>query len=187
MAGVDPSRFEAISGGVAPFGVTKPSYCAMVVLIQLVLLPMHDMDADMNYDPTDDWVEDCKGADPMDYPSFFDCMFELADMWVDNVSAAEYTKLLMDLLKGRRAGAPGAENLKRGPPETDANDSRLLDGFGYQGPPEKDANDSKSTGPITGQVEKPSKGKGFLTALGIRAPLRRTQMTPSRRHPFQIK
>ena len=46
-----------------------------------VLLPRFDMDADPEYDPEEDWLDDNKGEDSMAYPNFFDAMFELADMW----------------------------------------------------------------------------------------------------------
>ena len=50
------------------------------------------------YDPEEDWLDDNKGKEQMDYPDFFDAMFELADMWCQNVNAAEYADLLNQLL-----------------------------------------------------------------------------------------
>ena len=34
-----------------------------------------------SYDPEEDWLDDNKGKPQMDFPDFFDAMFELADMW----------------------------------------------------------------------------------------------------------
>ena len=34
-----------------------------------------------SYDPEEDWLDDNKGEPQMDFPDFFDAMFELADMW----------------------------------------------------------------------------------------------------------
>ena len=85
-----------------PLMLSKPVYSAMVVIVQLVrrarwiktcylshvifasfqvLLPRFGMDGDVEYDPEEDWLDDNKGKDHMDYPDFFDAMFELADMW----------------------------------------------------------------------------------------------------------
>ena len=50
----------------------------MVVIVQMVLLPRFRMQGDINYDPEEDWLDDNKGMDQMDYPNFFDAMFELA-------------------------------------------------------------------------------------------------------------
>ena len=55
--------------------------CLDVPLLFQVLLPRFGMDGDMEYDPEEDWLDDNKGKDLMDYPDFFDAMFELADMW----------------------------------------------------------------------------------------------------------
>jgi hypothetical protein len=37
------------------------------------------MEADIGYDPGEDWEGDSRGRPMMDFPSFFDAMFELAD------------------------------------------------------------------------------------------------------------
>ena len=34
----------------------------------------------------------------MDFPDFFDAMFELADVWCEKISAENYAALLIDLL-----------------------------------------------------------------------------------------
>jgi len=44
-----------------------------------VLLPRFNMEADIGYDPGEDWEGDSRGRPMMDFPSFFDAMFELAD------------------------------------------------------------------------------------------------------------
>ena len=57
------------------------------------------MKGDITYDPEEDWLDDNKGKPQMDYPDFFDAMFELADMWCEVVSAVEYARLLSRLLE----------------------------------------------------------------------------------------
>ena len=57
------------------------------------------MKGDITYDPEEDWLDDNKGKPQMDYPDFFDAMFELADMWCDTVDAGDYAKLLQQLLE----------------------------------------------------------------------------------------
>ncbi|GAX74549.1 hypothetical protein CEUSTIGMA_g1999.t1 [Chlamydomonas eustigma] len=83
--------------------LSKAVYCAMVVIIQMVLLPRFKMKGDINYDPEEDWLDDNKGQDSMGFPDFFDAMFELADMWCDDVSAPSYAELLALLLKDVKA------------------------------------------------------------------------------------
>ena len=51
------------------------------------------------YDPEEDWLDDNKGKEQMDYPDFFDALFELADMWCDTVDAGDYARLLNQLLE----------------------------------------------------------------------------------------
>ena len=46
-----------------------------------VLLPRFKMKGDIMYDPEEDWLDDNKGKPQMDFPDFFDAMFELADTW----------------------------------------------------------------------------------------------------------
>ena len=57
------------------------------------------MKGDIMYDPEEDWLDDNKGKAQMEYPDFFDAMFELADMWCPDVNAADYAKLLNQLLE----------------------------------------------------------------------------------------
>ncbi|KAG1669744.1 hypothetical protein FOA52_001573 [Chlamydomonas sp. UWO 241] len=105
--------------------ITKPVYQAMVVIIQMVLLPRYAMKADPSYCPEADWLDDnkgletlrCavlwyadwlddnKGLDTMGYPNFYDALFELADMWCDTVWSGAYAKLLNGLLDDVRAHA----------------------------------------------------------------------------------
>ncbi len=42
-----------------------------------VLLPRFGLPADPHYDPRDDWLDDNKGLPYMDFPNFFDAMFEV--------------------------------------------------------------------------------------------------------------
>ncbi|GAX76045.1 hypothetical protein CEUSTIGMA_g3488.t1 [Chlamydomonas eustigma] len=83
--------------------LTKPVYCAMVVIIQMMLLPRFKMEGDIEYDPEEDWLDDNKGQDVMGYPDFFDALFELADMWCETVSAVDYATLLSKLLEDVKA------------------------------------------------------------------------------------
>eukprot|EP00198_Chlamydomonas_reinhardtii_P007981 XP_001697318.1 predicted protein [Chlamydomonas reinhardtii] len=61
---------------------------------ELVLLPRFGLPSDPDYDPAEDWLDDNKGLPYMDFPNFFDAMFELADMWSDTVAGPEYAELL---------------------------------------------------------------------------------------------
>ena len=64
------------------------------------------MEGELDYDPEEDWLDDNKGKPHMEFPEFFDAMFELADVWTDQISAKEYSSLLNDLL----ADAKSQEN-----------------------------------------------------------------------------
>ena len=50
-----------------------------------------------------DWTEDVKGAEAMDFPCFFDSIFELADIWCSGVAVDEYVTFLFLLLEVRRS------------------------------------------------------------------------------------
>ena len=63
-----------------------------------VLFPRFNMEGDPDYDPEEDWLDDNKGKPHMDFPDFFDAMFELADVWCEKISAENYAALLIDLL-----------------------------------------------------------------------------------------
>ncbi|GAX74740.1 hypothetical protein CEUSTIGMA_g2187.t1 [Chlamydomonas eustigma] len=102
--------------------LTKSVYCAMVVIIQMMLLPRFKMQGDIEYDPEEDWLDDNKGQDVMGYPDFFDALFELADMWCESVSAVDYAALLSQLL----------DDLKNNMDMWDM----LLKKFGYESPQE---------------------------------------------------
>ncbi|GAX74360.1 hypothetical protein CEUSTIGMA_g1809.t1 [Chlamydomonas eustigma] len=80
-------------------GVIKPVYCALVSVIQQLLLPRYGLEPDPDYDPESDWLEDQGDRPgPMLYPHFFDALFQLADLWVDSAVAWDYAALLADLL-----------------------------------------------------------------------------------------
>ena len=57
-------------------------------------MPRFSLKADPNYDPSEDWLDDNKGLPYMDFPNFFDALFELADMWAESTHVAEYVSLL---------------------------------------------------------------------------------------------
>ena len=42
-----------------------------------VLLPRFGLPSDPDYDPAEDWLDDNKGLPYMDFPNFFDAMFEV--------------------------------------------------------------------------------------------------------------
>ncbi|KAG2439010.1 hypothetical protein HYH02_006539 [Chlamydomonas schloesseri] len=113
--------------GAAPAAVLKvaaldrPIYSAMVVAITMVLLPRFGLKADPDYDPSEDWLDDNKGLPYMDFPNFFDAMFELADMWAEGTDVREYVELLLTTLHDvqKMDAADGAF-------------SRLLKKFGYK-------------------------------------------------------
>jgi hypothetical protein len=46
-----------------------------------------------------DWVQDAKGADSMNYEQFFHSMFELTDIWTDTAKSGDYANHLRQLLK----------------------------------------------------------------------------------------
>ena len=68
----------------------KDTYCAMAVAIQKALLPRFHLKPDPNYDPREDWECDSKGKPKMDFPDYFDAMFELADGEMDANSENGY-------------------------------------------------------------------------------------------------
>ncbi|KAG2432072.1 hypothetical protein HXX76_008999 [Chlamydomonas incerta] len=115
---------EAQGGGTAVLKVAaldRAIYSAMVVAITMVLLPRFGLKADPDYDPSEDWLDDNKGLPYMDFPNFFDAMFELADMWAEGTDVREYVELLLTTLHDVQ--------------KMDAADgtfSRLLKKFGYK-------------------------------------------------------
>ena len=79
--------------------ISRATYCAAVVLIQVVLLPMYGIKADLDYDPSEDWEQDSKGKDIMNWPDFYDALFELADLWAESRDAKEYVLILDRILE----------------------------------------------------------------------------------------
>eukprot|EP00198_Chlamydomonas_reinhardtii_P012090 XP_001701427.1 predicted protein [Chlamydomonas reinhardtii] len=125
--GVALDSGEASAGGGGGGTVLKVAaldraiYSAMVVAITMVLLPRFGLKADPDYDPSEDWLDDNKGLPYMDFPNFFDAMFELADMWAEGTDVREYVELLLTTLHDVQ--------------KMDAADgtfSRLLKKFGYK-------------------------------------------------------
>ena len=82
--------FTLVIYPVSPISILYPSFC----LPYQIMMPRFGLKVDKNFDPSDDWEGDCKGNTNMNYPDFFDAVFELADMWCDSVDAAEYAKLI---------------------------------------------------------------------------------------------
>ena len=60
------------------------------------------MQADIEYDPEEDWLDDNKGLPDMAWPNFFDALFELADMWwvMLGTSSTAHQQLMGSLLAG---------------------------------------------------------------------------------------
>lgn len=56
----------------------------------------------------EDWNTDAQGQDRMNFTQFFDCMFELADMWCDSIDGHDYAEFLRgiytDIANGRSRG-----------------------------------------------------------------------------------
>ena len=48
------------------------------------------------------WLMSTQGKPIMDFPDFFDALFELADIWCDKISAQEYSRLLSGILEDAR-------------------------------------------------------------------------------------
>lgn len=58
--------------------ITRPVYFAWVVMIQMVLLPRFGMQADIDYDPTDDWEDDNETElSVLGYDAFFKALFKV--------------------------------------------------------------------------------------------------------------
>ncbi|KAG2433580.1 hypothetical protein HYH02_012512 [Chlamydomonas schloesseri] len=130
-----------------------PIYSAMVVAITLVLLPRFGLPTDPDYDPAEDWVDDNKGLPYMDFPNFFDAMFELADMWSDNVDGPEYAELLESLFRDVQA-LEARQGLF----------SALLKKFGHKPPEPQPAQPSSATSPATEPgSEPPARAPGSLS------------------------
>lgn len=50
---------------------------SVVVQSPQVLLPRFGLPSDPHYDPEEDWLDDNKGKPFMDFPNFFDALFEV--------------------------------------------------------------------------------------------------------------
>jgi hypothetical protein len=93
--------------------LSKASYCSLLFTIQSVLLPKFGLEPEAAYDPSQDWESVLKGKDLMCYPDFFDNLFELTDLWCEEVSAEAYAAFLNDLLSKSKASGMIEEALKR--------------------------------------------------------------------------
>ena len=51
------------------------------------------MEGDITYDPKEDWEGDSRGRPAMDFPVFFDAMFELADGEPDSTVVTLFVSL----------------------------------------------------------------------------------------------
>ena len=64
---------------------------------------MYGMQPDLDYDPSEDYVHDSKGneesAEGMQWPDFYDALFELADLWSESCRAREYVEILDRVLE----------------------------------------------------------------------------------------
>ncbi|KAK3258001.1 hypothetical protein CYMTET_32933, partial [Cymbomonas tetramitiformis] len=77
--------------------VNKPAYLEMTQAIQYALVPEADeigLDAG-----EEDWQEDTKGKGYLDERMFFDALFELADMWCEDIDEMSYAGFLDKVLR----------------------------------------------------------------------------------------
>jgi len=59
-----------------------------------ILLGDEMSEAEVRIIVEEDWESDAKGAEELDAERVFDSLFELADLWCPNISAAEYLSFI---------------------------------------------------------------------------------------------
>ena len=78
--------------------ISKAEYLKVHVKIGLVLVP--DLTPEEAHaSGEEDWKEDARGQETMGRAELFACLFQLADMWVDSLSAEDYAKFLRRLFR----------------------------------------------------------------------------------------
>lgn len=77
--------------------INKKQFAAMYERFVKALAPEMD-EEDVEEALDDDWNHDARGQEFMTYPLFHMSVFQIADMWCEGVSAAEYVALLELLL-----------------------------------------------------------------------------------------
>ena len=86
------------------FELQRDAFIQMSLKLQRVLIQDFE-ESEALITAQADWEEDCMGRDAMRYDAFFASIFELADLWSDDIDAASYAKFLGMLLKA--VAAPG--------------------------------------------------------------------------------
>ena len=75
----------------------RESYYRLSRLLHKAMIKEYD-EADADACAAADWITDSRGKDEIDQERFFDCIFELADIWTRSISADEYASFLQRLL-----------------------------------------------------------------------------------------
>ena len=89
-------------------------YCAVYKAIYADLLGADAYDeAEAEAEAREEWARDCKGGSTMDRAAFLDALFELGDLYTDDVAAATLEAFLQGLLS-RVAGRLDAGEVARG-------------------------------------------------------------------------
>lgn len=79
--------------GSDPPAVSKEGYVRMNVKIQRTLLPLEGWsDAQALADAEEDWSGDATTSGSINRRDFHTALFQLADLWVDSVTPADYVK-----------------------------------------------------------------------------------------------
>jgi hypothetical protein len=77
--------------------LSHDEYITLNKLLHKALLPdVTEEEAKMSAET--DWHEDCNGEETMDFDGFFSSMFQLADIWCEDIDGAEYEGFLKNLL-----------------------------------------------------------------------------------------
>ena len=75
-------------------GMLIEEYCVMNIALHLVLSDPDATDANLVQTAAEDWVADSESDFAIDRTSFFDAIFELADIWTHSTSPHEYIAFL---------------------------------------------------------------------------------------------
>ena len=78
--------------------VEKAEYCKMHARITKALIPSFS-DSEAAAVAEEDWSSDSRGRTAMDYPTFYDAIFEIVDMWTENIDLIEYVTFLRVLFR----------------------------------------------------------------------------------------
>jgi hypothetical protein len=79
--------------------ILENPYIEMNIRLSKSLVPNDDI-KEVRASAAEDWMRDVAGRDSMDYNCFFMGLFELADMWVEDIDGPEYAEFLEKLFFG---------------------------------------------------------------------------------------